>query len=179
MNILGKAIIGVVVTIIFAGSIFMYLGYGLQNVTFEDLNFKGLRNIGLRSFTIEAELILHNPSDLSVPVRQVTYDIIQKSTGMKISSGVMPLFVLEANMNTAIPFEQEILWGPTSALALELATEDKVYLTVKGNAFLDIAGAREQAISFEEDVEVKQYLKSNQEAEEVGKEQATLPEILG
>src|SRR3989338_79315 len=111
-----KIIIGVVIVAIGTAGTFVYLGYGLQNVSFEDLKLTGIKDLTLNSFTFKANLYLHNPSDLGVPVRLVEYDIIDQKSGEVVSSGIIPGFVLEKQVTTEIPFEQRVEFLPTASL---------------------------------------------------------------
>lgn len=175
-----KIFIGVAVALFGSAGVLLYLGFGLQDVSFVDLELNGIKEITLSSFTLRADLLLHNPSDLSVPVKEVRYTIYDSKTNKEVSSGLIPGFELTKKTTSRIPFEQQIKLGPTASLAASLVTDEKVYVLVKGEAFLDVAGARESAIPFEKEVEIKQYMKvPGGEETKVSDADSSSPSVVG
>lgn len=175
-----KIFIGVAVALFGGAGVLLYLGYGLQDVSFVDLELNGIKEITLSSFTLRADLLLHNPSDLSVPVKEVRYTIYDSKTNKEVSSGLIPGFELTKKATSRIPFEQQIKFGPTAFLAASLVTDEKMYVLVKGEVFLDVAGARENAIPFEKEVEIKQYMKvPGREETKVSDADSSSPSVVG
>lgn len=136
----------------------VYLVFGLNEVSFEDFEVKSIKEISSGSITITADLLLHNPSGISVPVREVRYTIYNTKTKAEVSTGIIPAFELARKTTSRIPFEQQIKFLPTASLASAMVTDEKVYVVVKGEVFLDISGARKKAIPFEKKIEIKQYV---------------------
>ena len=154
---LTKVLVAVLVLVLVGGVAFFYLR-GLDEVGVQSFSITGLKDIGANTFTLTADLVINNPSGASIPIKSVTYDVILKDTGESIAKGVIPAFTLAANAATTVPLEQKIAWGPTAQLALLLASQDSVYVTVAGNVVVDLPELRERPLPFSDEVDVKEKL---------------------
>ena len=154
---LGKVLVAVLALVIIGGVAFLYLR-GLDHVGVQSFSITGIKDIGASTFTLTADLVINNPSATSVPVKSVTYDVILKDTGESIARGVLPPFTLAANAATTVPLEQKIAWGPTAQLAVLLASQESVYVTVAGDVVVDLPTLRDSPLPFSDEVDVKEKI---------------------
>jgi len=147
-----------VLPIIIIAGILFYYGQGLQNASLERFELTGIDGITTESFTLVGNLFVKNPSDLSIPVESIGYEIFLKDTGEKIGSGNLPEFTLEKSKVSKIPFNQEIEWVPSIKLAADLLTKDKVLITVKGKARINLPKVKEYVIPFSAETDIKEYV---------------------
>lgn len=163
MGFVKKWLIILVVLGAVAGALF-YLGKDLKNASLEDFELNNIKDISTDSFVVDGKFSVSNPSQLSVPVKSIEYDIVLKKTDEVISSGSIPGFNLNKEEVTDIPFSQEIKWVPSAKLALDLLTEDEVYATVKGKIRINLPKVQEYELPFSKDFDIKDYV--NQFADE-------------
>ena len=154
-----KSLFKIIVPLVVVAGALFYFGQGLQDASLEDFELTGIDEITKESFTIIGNLFVKNPSELSVPIDSIDYDVFLKKTGEKIGSGNLPSFTLEKEKVSQIEFNQEIKWIPTAQLAADLLTEDEVYIEVKGKLKINLPKVKEYSIPFSHEVDIKDYIK--------------------
>ena len=135
-----------------------YYGQDLQKVTVEDTQITGVSDLSLEGFTLDGKLVVHNPSQLSVPVKSIEYYVIAQDTDDVIARGELPSFVLERNGDKEIPLSLRVYWTSSGKLALLTLTQDQVLVKIKGYLTLDIPKLDLVALPFEKSIDIKPYL---------------------
>lgn len=145
------------IPIVLAAGILFFYAQGLKDVSLERFDIEGITNINSNSFTILGNFYIKNPSQISVPIQSVTYDVILKENNEKLSSGTIAGVLLEKEKTTTLPFQQEVQWIPTTQLALQLATQNHVYATIKGTIYIQ-PQEKIYELPFEQEVDIKAYI---------------------
>jgi len=152
------SIIIFLIVLITIAAIMYYLGKDLQNATLEKFELSGVEDITLDTITLNGNLYVNNPSRLSVPIKEITYEIILEKDNATLSSGVIPGFVLEKNTITKIPFNQKLKYAPTASFALQMATQQHVYANINGKIFIDLPKTQYE-IPFSYKIDIKEAIK--------------------
>ncbi len=178
MNKIRKWLIIGILPLIIIGGILFFLGKDLQKVSLEKFEITGIEKITTDSFTLNGNLYLKNPSKLSIPIKTIEYTVILKEKQQTLSSGTLAGFTLEKNMITKAPFSEQIKLLPTSTLAIELITKDKVFITIKGKIIVDLPEINKYEIPFETEIDMKEVLKEqiNKKSQQENNQPKTNPE---
>ena len=155
---IGKWIFRIVAPIILIGAIVFFFANGLQDASLERFVLTGIEDIDTNSFTFTGELAVKNPSEVSIPIQSITYDVFLEETNEQIGSGTIPTFTLVKDDVTDIRFAQELEWIPTAQLAAELATKEEVFIRVDGVVVIDLPKVDEHEITFSATQDIKEYI---------------------
>ncbi len=120
--------------------------------------YVGLSHIDVESF----------PSILSVTVSSITYDLVLNHTQNILGQGSFDSFALPAGDITEVEFTQSVNWVPSASLALELLSEDKIYMVIEGTATIDILGIYTHEAPIVVAVDIKNLLLSQARAQGLG-----------
>ncbi|MEK6916357.1 MAG: hypothetical protein AABW92_01310 [Nanoarchaeota archaeon] len=156
-KIAGKIFLSIILLVL-AGGVLFFLGKNLNQASLKNFNLDNIQDITTDSFTITGNLLVNNPSKLSIPVKSVDFDIILKESKELLTSGHISSFNLEIGESN-IPIEQEVNWVPTAQLALELITKEHVYALVVGKIKINLPGLEKYEIPFNKEVDIKDYVK--------------------
>lgn len=156
-----KVIFFIALLVIMVGAALLYTyGRGIEKASIEDFQIDEITEFTLDSFTLQGRILVNNPSQLSIPIKSITYDLILEEYREKISSGSIPEFTLEKTTISTIPFYQEVKWVPSTNLILSLITKDEVFLIIKGQARMNIPKIEDYAIPFQTKVDIKPYVQN-------------------
>ncbi|MBI5393504.1 hypothetical protein HZA96_06565 [Candidatus Woesearchaeota archaeon] len=158
MNKVLKYVSILVIIFVLIIMIILLLGKDLQQVSVEKFELNGLENISGESVTIVGDLYINNPSKISVPIKQINYDVILEKNNITLSSGEIPSFILEKNIINKIPFSHNMKFKPSLDLLLQLLTQEEVYIVVSGKVYVDVAGIETYDVDFLQKVDFKEYL---------------------
>lgn len=173
-----KWVLAIIIPIILIVGILFYFSYGLKDASLEKFEITEIKDVTSNSFILTGNLHVKNPSDISVPIDSVDYDIILKETGEVISSGKINSFILERNAVTKIPFNQKVEWVPTTKFALDIITKEQVFIIVKGNIKINLPQVKEHAIPFSKEIDIKEQIKqfmNNKNQEPLKSEESNVP----
>ena len=123
----------------------------LRQISIEKFELTDLKAASAESVTIVGDMYINNPSRFSVPIKQITYNVIL---------GEIPSFVLEKNTITMISFSHNMKFAPTLELLIKLLTKEKVFVVVTGKAYADVAGIYTHEIAFSQKIDFKEYLRN-------------------
>ena len=152
-----QLLIGAVVIILLLGGLLWYLSQGIEDVSLERVSLEGISEITTESLTIQGSLYLHNPSNLPVPVDNITYDVLIGDAQEKIGTGVIQGFLLAPQTTTQTMLDQEIFYESTTRAAINLLRGDADTITVQGTIYVDLE-VHTQKISFEEQTSIQEQL---------------------
>jgi len=148
-------IASVIVLALFAGA--YYAIQDVKQITVEGVEVSGLRSISLRSFTIEGNIYVNNPSMFNIPVERFDYYIVLEDTNEVISSGELPDVELNKESLNTVEFTHIVEWMPTIDLAFRLVQQEQVNVIVKGNFEINFLGIN-KTIPFERKFDIRDYL---------------------
>jgi LEA14-like dessication related protein len=154
----GKWTFRILIPIILVAGALFYFGQGLQDASLDRFDVTGIDDITTESFTILGNLFVKNPSEISVPIDIIEYDIFLKETGEKIGSGTLPTFTLEKSTTNKIAFNQKMRWIPTAQLAVNLLTKEKVIIEIKGKLRINVPKVKEYSIPFSQETDIQEYV---------------------
>lgn len=136
----------------------IYLGQGLDKASLEKFELTGVSNINSESFTILGELHVHNPSNLSVPIDSITYDVYLKDSGSKLGDGTIEKFILAKSSTTLIPFSHNVKWSDLIGFLTDVLNENDAIVVVRGALHIDIPKVKEYAIPFAQEMDLKDHI---------------------
>ncbi|MFT4250505.1 MAG: LEA type 2 family protein [Candidatus Woesearchaeota archaeon] len=149
----------VVFVLVLLAAALIFFGYGIQDTELTDFRITSLESISEQELVFTAQLTLHNPSKLAIPITRVPYNATLQSTGEVISEGNIGSFILQAGQTTT-ELQQSIRWSPTAQLLTELLLEDEVLLLVQGEVQLRLPLLDTITLPFEEEVNIKEQLQT-------------------
>jgi len=136
--------------VVLAALVWMY--DGLANITVEGFDITGVQGAGSEALVLTGELRVNNPSIVSVPLRQLDYDVTYKGT--LLGHGSVPQTNLGARGVSVIPLTQEVRLAESSALLVDVALIGSANITVDGTASLDIPLVGSRDVRFSDTVDV-------------------------
>lgn len=139
----------------------LVVGYFIKDIRYislEDMKVVSMENVTFSSFDLIGYFLIKNPSQLNIPVKDITYDISLKDTGEILSTGYIPSFILKNQSLTNIPFSNNVKWVPAAHLLLQFVDEEQVFVVINGNIRVDIPKVEEYKIPFRKEYDIKPYV---------------------
>lgn len=146
-------IIILVVLLALAGAAYYFLG-GIQDAGIKEFRLTGIRQISTGNFSLNGDLVLDNPSRVSVNYEKIDYRVVLLATNETVAEGELPGGIINVG-ETIVPMTLDIRWLPAAETLASLATNEKVNVELRGDiyisgqkfAFSDIMDAKEALLA--------------------------------
>lgn len=125
---------------------------GLTSITVEGFDITGVQSTSEETIVLTGELRVNNPSIVSVPLRQLEYDVTYK--GKLLGHGSVPQTTLGSRGVSVIPLTQEVRLVESSGLLIDVAFVGSANITIEGTASLDIPLIGSRDVRFGDTIDV-------------------------
>ena len=132
----------------------------LKKPEIEKFELTEISNINVNGFTINGNLHIRNDNKISIPIENITYYVSLKESDEVITDGEIDTVTLRAKDVTVVPTEFAVNWKPSARLLINMLLEDEVIAVVTGEVALNIKGLENYKLSFEEEIDIKEYIRN-------------------
>ncbi len=134
-----------------------YAGYQALQTHIEDSKVTSITP-AQEGFVINGKITVQNPSWITIPLEQGVYTVKLES-GEELGKGIIEGKPIPPG-RTALEFQQEMKWIPSSTLLLQLALKEHVYATIQGTLTMDVFGIHTINLPFEQRIDLAPYVQT-------------------
>ncbi len=147
-----KRLPALLLAIALLGGLAYYFFGGLEKTSIKEFRLRGVGGVNTETFELLGDLVVSNPSRVSVPFDRIDYVVALRSVNREIARGALLGGSIPAG-ESVLPVSIQVRWDRMLDLALTFLTAEKVEAQVDGN--LQLAGL---ALPFSGVVDIKQAL---------------------